>query len=83
MDQEDIMLMGLAAAALYFMWKSSRANSSNTINNVGKAINGISEIFTGATSNQVASGWRYFTDGTSISPDGSYYQNGSLIWSPK
>lgn len=26
--------------------------------------------------------WRYYSDGTSISPDGTYYQNGKAIWSP-
>lgn len=29
-----------------------------------------------------AAGWQYFTDGTAIGPDGSYYQNGVKIWSP-
>ena len=82
MDKEDLMLIGLAAAGLYFMWKSTKANSSNTINNLGQAIKSVSEIFTGATGTQPASGWRFFTDGTSISPDGTYYQNGVKIWSP-
>lgn len=77
------MLMGLAAAALYLMWKATKANSANTVNNIGKSINGIAEVFTGATGNQVGSGWRFFTDGTSISPDGTYYQNGVKIWSPQ
>lgn len=26
--------------------------------------------------------WRYYNDGTSIGPDGKYYQNGKLVWSP-
>jgi hypothetical protein len=27
-------------------------------------------------------GWRYFTDGTAISPDGKYYSGGSLVYDP-
>lgn len=29
-----------------------------------------------------ANGWQYFTDGTAIGPDGSYYMNDKLVWSP-
>jgi hypothetical protein len=29
-----------------------------------------------------AYGWRYFTDGTAISPLGEYYYEGQLVWSP-
>jgi hypothetical protein len=29
-----------------------------------------------------AYGWRYFSDGTAISPDGEYYYQGDLVWSP-
>lgn len=27
-------------------------------------------------------GWQYFTDGTAIGPDGSYYLHDQLMWSP-
>lgn len=29
-----------------------------------------------------ANGWQYFTDGTAIGPDGSYYMHDVLVWSP-
>lgn len=29
-----------------------------------------------------AAGWQYFTDGTAIGPDGSYYANGVQVWNP-
>lgn len=29
-----------------------------------------------------AYGWRYFSDGTAISPNGEYYYQGDLVWSP-
>jgi len=28
-------------------------------------------------------GWSYFTDGTSIGPDGTYFKNGAKVWSPQ
>ena len=31
---------------------------------------------------QFDNGWRYFDDGTSIAPQGNYYQGGQIIWSP-
>ncbi|QGZ37774.1 hypothetical protein IP92_02944 [Pseudoduganella flava] len=30
----------------------------------------------------VPNGWQYFTDGTAISPDGTYYYKGEPVWSP-
>lgn len=29
-----------------------------------------------------SNGWRYFSDGTSISPDGVYYQGGNQVFNP-
>jgi hypothetical protein len=29
-----------------------------------------------------SNGWRYFTDGTAISPEGLYYFQGSQVWAP-
>lgn len=77
MKTNDLLLLAAAAAAVYFLM---HRDSSNTIKNLGKAINGVSEIFTGAKKGDEAYGWRYFTDGGSISPDGKYYLNGAYIW---
>lgn len=77
------MIVALALGVTYFVFKSKTVSSANTINNLGKAVNGISEIFTGANKGAVGYGWRYFSDGTSISPSGAYYSNGQLVWSPK
>lgn len=27
-------------------------------------------------------GWKYYSDGTSIAPDGSYYSGGNMVWAP-
>lgn len=83
MNNTDLLLIALAGAAVWFFSNQAKAGSSNTVMNLGKAINGISEIFTGAKSGQVGAGWRYFSDGTSISPTGVYYLNGVEVWAPK
>lgn len=31
---------------------------------------------------QAGYGWKYYGDGTAISPTGTYYQNGEAVWSP-
>ena len=38
------------------------------------------EINVGNTMLTPADGWRYFTDGTAISPGGDYYYQGELVW---
>ena len=42
----------------------------------------VTEIPNPAQPGQEGYGWRYFSDGTVISPDGEYYQDGEMIWSP-
>lgn len=81
MDNNFILLVAAVGAA-YLIFKAKKG-ASNTVNNLGTAINGISEIFTGAKGNQPGVGWRYFSDGTSIDPSGVYYMNGVEVWAPK
>lgn len=40
------------------------------------------EVANTANPGQEGYGWRNFTDGTSIDPQGNYYKNGELIYSP-
>lgn len=84
MKNQDMIILAVGALAVWWLWnKYGKQDNSNTIINVGKPDqNGISEIFSGALPGQQAYGWRYFTDGTAISPDGTYYHNGQSIWSP-
>lgn len=77
MKTNDLLMIAAAGIAIY--WFLNR-DTSNTVKNLGEAINGISEIFTGAKQGQSGYGWRYFTDGGAISPDGSYYLNGDKVW---
>jgi len=80
MKNNDLILIALAGIAVWMISKANQSAGSNTVLNLGKAINGISEIFTGAKTGQAGYGWRYFSDGTSIDPQGNYYLNGDLVW---
>lgn len=84
MKNQDIIILAVGAAVVWWLWnKYGKTSQSNTIINTGKPDqNGISEIFSGAQRGDIGYGWRYFTDGTAISPDGTYYHNGQAIWSP-
>lgn len=42
----------------------------------------VTEITNTALPGQNGYGWRYFSDGTVIDPQGNYYVNGSIVWSP-
>ena len=43
----------------------------------------VTEIPNTALPGQTGYGWKYYSDGTAISPDGKYYYNGQLAWSPE
>lgn len=77
---EELMVLGLAALAVYMITRANKT-SAGAFQTGGKSITQtVSEIFNlggGAFDN----GWRYFTDGTAIDPQGDYYKNGQLIWS--
>ena len=38
------------------------------------------EVLNEAKEGEVGFGWKYYTDGTAISPDGKYFSNGNLIY---
>lgn len=77
MKTNDLLLIAAAGIAIFLYMNR---DTSNTIKNLGEAINGISEIFTGAKQGQAGYGWRYFSDGGAIGPDGKYYLNGQYIY---
>lgn len=73
MRNEEIIVLGLAGLALWFIWQGKTVAS------------GGSHVITSPYTRHAApdyQGWQYFTDGTAISPEGKYYQNGVLVWSP-
>jgi hypothetical protein len=36
----------------------------------------------GAIEYGTPNGWQYFDNGTAISPDGTYYYQGKMVWNP-
>ncbi|HJV86915.1 MAG TPA: hypothetical protein VJ698_15725 [Noviherbaspirillum sp.] len=71
MNMKDIMIfVGVAAAAYMLLSRKSAA----------KIPAGATEIQNNALQGQSGYGWRYFSDGTAISPGGDYYKNGGLIY---
>jgi hypothetical protein len=67
--KDDLMMLGaLLVGAAFFMTKSKAAAPRG----------GVTEIQTAGDAN----GWRYFSNGTAISPDGTYYQGGVAVWNP-
>lgn len=78
MKQTELIALGLAGLAVYFILKAKGGGDAGA--GLRAAADRTSEIFS-STGKAFDNGWRYFSDGTSISPSGDYYQNGSLIWS--
>lgn len=80
MKQDQMIALGLAAVAVYFITSKNKANASGTPKTGLAAVAAkVSEIFdAGGTS--YSNGWRYFSDGTTIDPSGNYYQGGNLVW---
>lgn len=97
MNIKNVAIYGFAAFAAYTAWRTMAPSGSGGGGGIfdimrrqrkesGAAIpqntQKVTEVLDGS-GNQFGNGWRYFTDGTAIGPDGSYYQGGSLIWSPR
>lgn len=70
------MIMIAAAAFTLYMVLSKRGATVET----GKAG---AQPAPGTKLIGVYDGWQYFTDGTTIGPDGSYYVGGILVYTPK
>ena len=70
---------GGSAGGIFDMLRGQRRESGAAIpQNMQK----VTEVLNGS-GGQFGNGWRYFSDGTSIGPDGSYYSGGNLVWSPQ
>ncbi len=82
MKQSEMIALGLAAVAVYLIANTNKktggAGSGGALRSLSDAV---TEIFDTA-GKAFGNGWRYFSDGTAIDPQGNYYQGGALIWSP-
>lgn len=71
MHKTDLVVLGLAGLAVWFILKGKAA---------GYKLAPVSSGFVRKAAPDYQ-GWQYFTDGTAISPDGDYYLNGEIVWS--
>lgn len=83
-SNDNIILIAAMALAAYIVMNtkktgatSSGASSVTALKNA--LATSVSEIFN-SDGSRYTNGWRYFSDGTSISPSGDYYMNGNLVW---
>lgn len=70
MNMKDIVIFAGVALAAY--WALNRRDVKAAFS---------TEIENNALPGQTGYGWRYFSDGTAISPDGTYYNKGRQVYS--
>lgn len=96
-DAMSGLAVGFAAFAAYYVLKPkgtagaqtaadqmfglARAQRQDVGANLWQSTYNVSEIFN-AAGLPFENDWRYYSDGTSISPEGKYYKDGKLVWSP-
>jgi hypothetical protein len=69
--------LGVAAVAYFTRKKPTGTVTSGPLTPVGS----VTQIQNTALPGEPGWGWSYFTDGTSIDPQGNYYQAGNLVYS--
>ena len=88
MKSDTLLILAAAAAGLYVVTRMTRrpapGSTAMALNQGGNvSIPGtVKQIFNTATPGTPGWGWQYYTDGTAIGPDGSYYSGGEKVWSP-
>lgn len=73
----DTIVLALAAVAVYLIVQNKAG--AKAIGTSAAAKDTVNEILA-AGSKAFDNGWRYFTDGTTISPAGDYYRGGNLVY---
>lgn len=88
MNKDTVLILAAAGFGLWYVTKMTRtrpmAMGASSLNNGGNVVipSTTKQIFNNDVPGQPGWGWQYYTDGTAIGPDGSYYQGGQKIWSP-
>ena len=84
MKQNDIIVLALAGVAVFMVLQATKAKTAAPARPGGTgtgSTSGTTEIYN-AQGLPFDNGWRYYSDGTSIGPDGSYYFGGQKVWTP-
>lgn len=79
MKKETMILVGAAGIAAYLVMQAGTKRGATTP--LKKFTTGTSEILD-AFGKRFSNGYRYFSDGVVIDPQGSYWKNNQMIWSP-
>lgn len=74
MKNQTLILAALAGVALYMVATAKKSGRPTLIGNYNAT-----EV-TNPNGSGFDNGWRYFSDGTSIDPDGNYYSAGQLVY---
>jgi hypothetical protein len=77
----DGMLMSFLGANMYSKMKEQGMLGSLVASIRGQDP-GATEITNTAGEGEAGYGWKYYSDGTAISPDGVYYYQGKKVWEP-
>lgn len=91
MKNDTLLIAAVAGIGLYAIARMvkpagaavrppSGAGTASSLNNNGNVP--VTEINNTALPGQPGWGWNYYSNGTAIAPDGSYYLNGQKVWSP-
>lgn len=88
MKTEDLITIFAAGVLAYVAWKTfgKTATTGNGIKpnappaNVNVSNGYAVEIANNADPTEPGWGWKYYTNGVAISPDGTYYMNDKPVW---
>lgn len=85
MKTEDLITLGAATILAYVAYKTFTKGASVPANaapaRITPAANGYAqEIVNNADPTEPGWGWKYYTNGVAISPDGTYYLNEKPVW---
>ena len=95
MKNDNILIIAMLGAAAVMVLKGKQARTGGTVSTGGvlgsfkNLFNIAPDVSASMTGKEIldngkpwANGWRYFSDGTTISPDGVYYSNGQQVYDP-
>lgn len=79
MKTDTLLIIVAAAVGLFVISRAVRAQGTGTVLDQS---NKVSAIPNNALPGQPGWGWRYYSDGTAIGPDGRYYFQGAEVYDP-